>query len=85
MITNKFEMTPMNQQWLSEQFGMPTCGLAFGSTALPSGFSGTSAFAATARERRIVPTAVVTKGHMAVAKRDLAYIPGYHAWSPPPC
>ena len=64
---------------------MPTCGLAFGSTTLPSGVSGTSAFVAT-RERQIVAIEVVTKGHMGHAtKRDLAYVPGTIAWSPPLC
>jgi len=81
----KNQTIPMTAQWLNEQIGMPTCGLAFGSTTLPSGVSGTSAFAAT-RERQIVAIEVVTKGHVGHAtKRDLAYVPGTNAWSPPLC
>ena len=85
MISNKTQMNPVTQQWISESFGMPTCGLAFGSTIPSSDVLGTSAFAATARERQIVATGVNTKGHMGVAIRDLAYVPGTNAWSPPLC
>jgi hypothetical protein len=86
VIKTRNQMSPMTQQWISEWIGMPTCGLAFGSTTLPSGVSGTSAFAATARERQIVAIEVVTKGHVGHAtKRDLAYAPGTTAWSPPLC
>ena len=82
----KNQTIPMTAQWLNEQIGMPTCGLAFGSTTLPSGVSGPSTFAVTARERQIVAIEVVTKGHMGHAtKRDLAYVPGTTAWSPPLC
>lgn len=82
----KNQTIPMTQQWLNEQIAMPTCGLAFGSTTLRSVVSGTSAFAATAIERRIVAAEVVTKGHLGHAtKRDLAYVPGTIAWSPPLC
>lgn len=82
----KNQTIPMTQQWLNEQIAMPTCGLAFGSTTLRSVVSGTSAFAATAIERRIVAAEVVTKGHLGHAtKRDLAYVPGTTAWSPPLC
>jgi hypothetical protein len=85
VIKNPTQTTPMTQQWINERFGMPTRGLAFGSTTLPSGVSGTSACAATARERQIVAIEVVTKGHVDVAVRDLAYVPGTSAWSPPIC
>src|SRR5687768_12125456 len=82
-VENNMNQTiPMTQQWLNEQIGMPACGLAFGSMTLPSGVSGTSAFAATARERQIVAIEGVTKGHVGIAtKRDLAYVPGTIAWS----
>jgi hypothetical protein len=80
----KNQTIPMTQQWLNEQIGMPTCGLAFGSTTLPSGVSGTSAFAATARERQIEAIEAVTKGHVGVVMGDLTY-PGTNAWSPPLC
>lgn len=85
MISIKHQMTPMTQQWISERFGMPTCGRAFGSTTLRSDVFGTSAFAAIVRERQIVATEVVTKGHMGLATRDAAYVPGTLAWSPPLC
>jgi hypothetical protein len=86
VIKTRNQMSPMTQQRINEWIGMPTCGLAFGSTTLPSGVSGTSAFAATARERQIVAIEVVTKGHVGHAtKRDLAYVPGTDAWSPPLC
>lgn len=85
MISNQTQMNPMTQQWINERIGMPTCGHAFGSTTLSSDVLGTSAFAATARERQIVATGVFTKGHMGVAIRDLAYVPGTNAWSPPLC
>ena len=84
MITIKNQTTPMTQQWISERFGMPTCGLAFGSTTLPSAVFGTSAPVATSRKRQI-EAVVGTKGHVDVAMRDLAYVPGTSAWSPPIC
>ena len=85
MISNKTQMNPMTQKWISESFGMSTCGHALGSTTPTSDVLGTSAFVATARERQIVATGVFTKGHMGVAIRDLAYVPGTNAWSPPLC
>jgi hypothetical protein len=84
VITIKSQMNPMTQQWISERFGMPTCGLAFGSTTLPSAVFGTSAPVVTSRKRRI-EAIVGTNGHAVVAMRDLAYVPGTNAWSPPLC
>ncbi len=68
MIKNQTQMNPVTQKWISESFGMSTCGRAFGTTTLSS-----------------VATGVFTKGHMGVAIRDLAYVPGTNAWSPPLC
>jgi hypothetical protein len=85
VISNKNQTTPVTQQWINERFGMPACGLAFGSTTLPAGMSGTSASVATSRTRRIEAITVVTKGHVALAMRDDAYVPGTSAWSPPIC
>lgn len=85
MITIMNQTNPMTQQWISERFGMPTCGLAFGSTTLPSAVFGTSAPAATSRKRQI-EAIVGTKGHVDVAAmRGVAYLPGTNAWSPPLC
>lgn len=83
----KKNMTPMTQQWISERFGVPTSGPAFGSmTQLRSAVSGTAALVATARTRQICATAVVAKGHLgSVATCDIAYVPGNNAWSPPLC
>ncbi len=84
MITIK-NQNPMTQQWISERFGMPNCGHAFGSTTLPSAVFGTSALAATSRKRQI-EAIVGTKGHVDVAvMRGFAYLPGTNAWSPPLC
>ena len=85
MITIKNPVNPMTQQWLNEQIAMPICGLAFGSTTLPSAVFGPTALAATARTRQMVATEVITKGHVGFAIRDLAYVPGTNAWSPPLC
>ena len=85
MNSIKSQMNPMTQQWISERFGMPACGLAFGSTTLPSDVFGTSAFAATTRKRQIEAITVVSKGHVGVIATDLAYVPGTTAWSPPLC
>jgi len=87
VISTKFQTTtPMTQLWINEWFGMsmPTCGHAFGSTTQPSAVFGTPAPMATSRKRRI-EAIVGTKGHVGVAVRDLAYVPGTSAWSPPLC
>jgi hypothetical protein len=85
VISIKQQTTPMTPQWINERFAMPNCGQAFGSATPRSGVFGTSAFAAIVRERQIVPTTVVTKGHLGLAIGDVAYVPGTNAWSPPLC
>ncbi len=80
------QMIPMTQQWINEQFRHAHLWprLRFDDPAFrrlrhvrPCGDG---------LERQIAAIEVVTKGHLGHAtKRDLAYVPGTNAWSPPLC